>query len=263
MIVNSKDIESRDFYHDFVCSKKPILIKAAFNSAELTRLINDKKEEITPLYTRGAVPFLYTYFNHATIRDFVFNIPIIKQLLTDNNTQFRKNMRLWAHNQGNVSYFHYDQRSTDLLNICLSGSKKWLFLPPEAPLRCWPFYNIALPFQKKKKKAAISMTMEQGDIIYIPRNWFHQVITLEDYTKNINIIFNDLADKKIEIREKELAAIKHLLIPNYVYGDNIAIVNEAITQVSLPTIFQRLLIELTPVILLIFIGFIFLWLFVI
>lgn len=251
MIINGQEVEYRTFYSDFVQYKKPILIKNALHSKTLNQIVTDKKEDIKPLYSRGAAPFLYTYFEDSSIHEYVFRLPIIRYLFDNPNTQFREKMRLWRHNKGNVSYFHYDQRSTDLLNICLSGSKKWLFLPPEEPLRCWPFYNIALPFQKEKKKKALVMIMEQGDLIYIPRNWFHQVITLENDTKNINVIFNDLSDKKMEKREKELASIKRLFIPNYIYGDNISVLNEVIKKVPLFTTLKRLFIELSPVLIVI------------
>ena len=167
-------------------------------------------------------------------------------------------MRLWHHNKGNISYFHYDQRSTDLLNICLSGSKQWLLLPPDAPLKCWPFYNIALPFQRKKKKQAISLIMEQGDLIYIPRNWFHQLMTLEHNTKNINLIFNDLTDNQMATRERELTSIKRLFIPNYIYGDNIAMLNNTIDSVPILKTLARLFRELLPIFIFIFITIIFL-----
>ncbi len=251
MIINSQDIECYNFYNDFVQCKKPVLIKDALSSNQLNQIIVDKKDKIKPLYTRGAAPFLYTYFNDISIRNYVFNLPLISHLADNSNTLFRKEMRLWCHSKNNVSYFHYDQRSTDLLNICLSGSKKWCFLPPDAPLKCWPFYNIALPFQKNKKEKSVTFIMEKGDIIYIPRNWFHQVTTLEDDTKNINVIFNDLTDKKMEKREKELASIKRLCIPNYVYGDNIAALNNAINKVPVVITLQRLFIELWPILVII------------
>jgi hypothetical protein len=254
MTIDNTKIEFRNFYHNFIQSKKPVLIKNAFNPITLNKMVTNPKEEIKALYSRGSAPFLYTYFDDSTIRDYVFSLPIIKNLLANENTKFREKMRLWHHNKGNISYFHYDQRSTDLLNICLSGSKQWLFLPPDAPLKCWPFYNIALPFQRKNKKKAISMVMEQGDMIYIPRNWFHQVTTLEDNTKNINIIFNDLADQKMETREKELASIKRFFIPNYIYGDDIDVLNETIKQVPLIITLRRLLIELLPILTLSFIA---------
>lgn len=246
MIVNSQDIDPSKFYTDFIVHKKPILVKNAINTDHINKLLADREKEIKPLYSRGSVPFLYTYFDDSIIRDFIFNMPIIRGLMSNKKTLFRKEMRLWKHDRGNISYFHYDQRSTDLLNLCLSGSKQWLFLPPDAPLKCWPFYNIALPFQKKEKSKAISMIMEQGDIIYIPRNWFHQVTTLQDNTSNINVIFNDLGDSKIELREKELAAIKQLFIPNYIYGDNINVLNDVIGQLPLIKTLRRLAIELIP-----------------
>lgn len=253
MIVNSQEIEHCNFYHDFINQKKPALIKNTFNSNKVKQLISNREKEIKPLYSRGSVPFLYTYFDDSIIRDYVFDLPIIKHLVCNDKILFRRQMRLWQHDKGNMSYFHYDQRSTDLLNICISGSKEWLFLPPETSLKCWPFYNIALPFQRQQKSKAISIIMEPGDLVYIPRNWFHQVKTLQDNTSNINVIFNDLADPIMENREKELASIKQLFIPNYIYGDNIDVLNDAIAQVPLLITIRRILIETAPISVLFFI----------
>lgn len=251
MIINSQDFDHISFYDDFIKNKQPVLIKNFLNTDELNQLISSQKKNIKPIYGRGAVPFLYLYFNNPEIRDYIFNLPLIKNLACSSKTQFRNEMRFWEHKKGNISYFHYDQRSTDLLNLCLSGSKEWLFISPKTPLKCWPFYNIALPFQQNKKLKAKSLIMEQGDLLYIPRNWFHQVKTLKDNTQNINIIFNDLADDKMEQREKEIASIKQRLLPNTIYGDNIAILNNAIKQVTLTTALKRTIIEIVPIVLLI------------
>jgi len=233
-----------DFYEEVVKQKQPILIKNFVDSCALQQLINNNKTQMKPSYGRGAVPFLYLYFDNTRIRDYLFSLPLIKNLAANSNTQFREKMRFWQHNKGNISNFHYDQRSTDLLNLCVSGAKKWLFLAPEAPIKCWPFYNIALPFQQKVKAQALTITMAAGDLLYIPRNWYHQVETLEDNTQNINVIFNDLADSKMQTREQELAAFRHLLIPNYVYGDDIEVLTNTIKSVSKRRIANRLIKEI-------------------
>ncbi|PCI62623.1 MAG: hypothetical protein COB35_03070 [Gammaproteobacteria bacterium] len=248
MIINSSELSHNNFYQKIVKRKQPVLIKNVINTAEFQQLLSDNKTEMKADHGRGSVPFLYLYFDSETIRNYLFNLPLIKNLVKNKNTLFREKMRFWQHHKGNISHFHYDQRSSDLLNVCISGSKKWLFLPPEVPLKCLPFYNIALPLQKSVKAQAIEITMQAGDLLYIPRNWFHRVETLADNTENINIIFNDLADKHMQTREKELAAIKNFLIPYYIYGDNIAVLNEQIKTVSKANIAKRLLIELLPIV---------------
>jgi hypothetical protein len=244
MLITCSDIIDDDFYHQIVKKKQPALLKGFLNCDEFQQVLTKNDAKMKADYGRGAVPFLYLYFDNATIRNYLFDLPLIKNLVTNKNTQFREKMRFWQHQQGNISHFHYDQRSTDLLNICISGSKKWLFLPPEAPLKCLPFYNIALPLQKSVKSQALEITMQAGDLLYIPRNWFHRVETLVDNTENINIIFNDLADDKMQKREQELAAIKKFLLPNYIYGDDIPALNEQITNVSKRKFFMRIIKEL-------------------
>jgi len=251
LVLNNDESVVDDFYDQIIALKKPILIKNFLNTAEFQQLLTEKECQMTADYGRGAVPFLYLYFDNAVIRNYLFNLLLIKNLVANKNTQFRDKMRFWQHKKGNISHFHYDQRSTDLLNICISGSKKWLLLPPEAPLKCVPFYNIALPLQKSVKEQALEITMQAGDLLYIPRNWFHRVETLENNTQNINIIFNDLADSKMQPREQELAALRNLLLPNYVYGDDIKALNVEIKSVTKHRIGKRLLIELLPFILLV------------
>lgn len=250
MIINKDDFEPNSFYDDFIQYKQPVLVKNFLPTNELNQLFIDRRRNLKPSYGREAVPFLYLYFDDPLIRQYVFDLPIINALVHSKKIRFRRQMRLWEHGKGHVSRFHYDQYSIDLFNICLAGSKRWLFISPETPLKCWPFYNVALPFQKQYESNAIAMKMEKGDLIYIPRNWFHQVTTLQNDTKNINVIFSDLADTKLQQREKELASIKRLLRPKYIYGDNVEVFNDEIKKVTLATTVRRVFIEITPIFLL-------------
>jgi hypothetical protein len=238
-----------DLFDCIIAAKQPLLIKKLLTDNTLDTTLLAHKDNITPLYSRGAVPFLYTYFDSPELRSRIFSLPIISQFVGNKKLKFRKEMRLWQHQQGNISHLHYDQRSTDLLNLCLHGEKKWLFASPESAIYCWPFFNIALPFQLKKKSVRwLELTMSAGDLLYIPRNWYHQVTTTKDDTRNINIIMNDLTDPTMQTREQELAAFRSLIIPNYIYGDDIEVLNNSIKQVPKTRIFARLLKELSPVI---------------
>jgi hypothetical protein len=235
-------------YESIIAPQQPVLIKNFLTDDALISWVTSQKSTIKPLYTRGAVPFLYTYFEHNEISQRLFNLPIFKQLANDRRIKFRQQMRLWQHQQGNISALHYDQRSTDLFNLCLTGKKQWLFAPPSAPVKCWPFYNIALPWQTQRNLPWQTATMEAGDLLFIPRNWFHQVTTLANNTQNINLIFNRLDNGDMQAREAELAALRATFIPHYVYGDNNPAINQTIQHVSFFRRIKRLLKELTPVI---------------
>jgi len=240
-----------DAYQQIVQCKQPILIKQLVNDQSLEQLLINEKQQLKPLYSRGAVPFLYLYFDNETLRKAIFSLPIVQSLVQHKHTKFRSAMRLWQHKSGHISPLHYDQRSTDLLNLCVHGEKRWLFAPPTAKLNCWPFFNIALPWQTHRNIEWQTVTMNAGDLLYIPRNWFHQVLTTQDDTRNINLIFNDLSDSVIADRELELAAMRSAIIPNYIYGDNIPVLNQAIQQVSKRRMLKRFIIEMRFIILLI------------
>lgn len=102
-------------------------------------------------------------------------------------------IRLWKHNAGNLTQWHYDGNGTDLLNISLTGAKHFYLSPPDS-LPLYPLSNIALPIDFKETSL---VEIKPGDMLYIPAYWFHKVITTEDNTMNINYVMYNKNNAKI------------------------------------------------------------------
>lgn len=130
------------------------------------------------------------------------------------------------------STFHKDPNSTSAWNQLLSGLKLWIMLPPDisppgviadseeenvtAPLSLseWVnagFFNDCLKLCEKntldKKYCLIGCTYP-GETIYVPSNWWHSVINVEDSVamtgnfvpkENLHRVLNFFKNKKLQI----------------------------------------------------------------
>jgi len=119
---------------------------------------------------------------------------IVEQLLSSDDVFPRTElMRIWAHKKGNISSWHYDANMVNVFNVQMTGRKEWLLVSPETPLTCYPFTSFAVMDNNDKKvftkKTYTQLTLNQGDMLYIPPLWFHKVISLEKENLNLNWIF--------------------------------------------------------------------------
>jgi hypothetical protein len=90
--------------------------------------------------------------------------------------------RYWEHDAGHVTRWHFDGNGVQVLNICMSGSKRFDFAPPGSTL-VLPFSNIAA-FDPPVK---YTITIHQGDVLFFPSFWFHRVTCLDNGTVTYNI----------------------------------------------------------------------------
>lgn len=140
--------------------------------------------------------------NKFDLFDFVNleKIDYIKKLfkIIGNNENYKlnaniKEVRTWKHNKGHITKFHYDGNGINVINLCLSGKKKFILTKPNSQITI-PFTNITMLNTAREQKEYI---VEKYDLFLIPSYWFHKVIALEDNTQTININFinkNELID---------------------------------------------------------------------
>ena len=100
------------------------------------------------------------------------------------------------------SRFHVDPASTSAINVLLSGRKRWAFYRPsrspppgvrrrgdgsfEAPPAVW-WFGAVLPSLPDCERP-IELVQRPGEVVYVPRGWWHTVLNLEEsvaYTRNI------------------------------------------------------------------------------
>jgi hypothetical protein len=123
---------------------------------------------------------------------------IVRGIEEDDAFEMQQLFRLWKHDKGNFTRWHYDGNGADLLNVCIQGAKDFYLRPPRT-LPVWPLASICAPFHFEE---TYRVRLGPGEMLYLPAYWFHKVITLEDKSINMNYIFFN--------RSKELSSTRDI-----------------------------------------------------
>lgn len=118
--------------------------------------------------------------------------PVVQSLLDPARAHVRRNfVRVWFHHRGHVTPWHYDGNSLHVFNLQLAGRKRWRIVSPETPLTCIPFSNACLfddyTLQGKRHH---DFVLESGEMLFLPRHWFHWVESLAEANVNVNWVLS-------------------------------------------------------------------------
>jgi hypothetical protein len=123
-------------------------------------------------------------------------------------------IRIWQSHKGDQTPWHYDGNALDVINVQLNGAKHFSLIPPDSELPWLRFLPISTLGYQPACVPTLELTLNGGDLIFIPRFWSHQVRALDDTNHNINWVWTDSAftpSSAVAVREAErLAAIKLL-----------------------------------------------------
>ncbi|WCJ34135.1 Bifunctional arginine demethylase and lysyl-hydroxylase JMJD6 [Euphorbia peplus] len=97
---------------------------------------------------------------------------------------------------GSGSSFHIDPNSTSAWNAVIKGSKKWVLFPPDVippgvhpspdgaevacPVSIIEWFMNFYDATKTWKKRPVECICKAGEVIFVPRGWWHLVINLEE-----------------------------------------------------------------------------------
>ncbi len=164
---------------------KPIFIKGFFSTSTHTESIKEIIELFSKSNDKNEFLKGSRYIN-CEKNEFVNGV--VKKLKTNSHICLDERYRVWNHEKNNITPWHYDGNGIDVINVCLRGKKLFLLSEPQSQITI-PFTNITMfennSFQHK-------YILEPGDLLLIPRFWFHKVISLKDNTTTIN--FNSTSD---------------------------------------------------------------------
>ncbi|MGA8261351.1 MAG: cupin-like domain-containing protein [Arenicellales bacterium] len=123
-------------------------------------------------------------------------------------------MRFWQAPAGHRTPWHYDGNALDVINVQLTGAKRFTLAPPDRELPWIRFLPVSTLAYGEPDVPVQQVILNAGDLIFIPRFWSHRVEALEAVNRNVNWVWTDsdfALDSAIAVREAErLAAVRKL-----------------------------------------------------
>lgn len=157
------------------------------------------------------------WFDADLVDNDIIRIPeIVKTVLSRTDMSVRKlPMRLFMQPYGHVTLPHYDGNSLNGLNLQILGTKHWIITSPNTPLPNIPFMFAGLvgkDFKYDPKKYDFyEFDTEPGDLLFIPRYWYHEVHSKSPVNLNLNWVFTPKYPNQTSIlgrREVEIIKLR-------------------------------------------------------
>jgi hypothetical protein len=209
------DLGYEKFVSHYLLPEKPLIISQVNNfdtnlltpEYVLENFTNEKKREAG-------------WFDADLVDDGTIRIPdIVKSVLARKDMSVRKSpMRLFMQPGGHVTLPHYDGNSLHGLNQQVTGKKRWILTSPRTPLPCVPFMFAGLVgkdfIYDPVKFDFYDFETEPGDMLFIPRYWYHEVHSLGKVNLNLNWVFTPTTPNLNSIlgrREAEIVKLRKSL----------------------------------------------------
>ncbi|MBD2295153.1 cupin-like domain-containing protein [Anabaena sphaerica FACHB-251] len=222
--INANQLSYEDFVHQYLKPEQPLVI---------TYSDIQKLKQLTPFYIRSRfekethrnIGWFDSELSPVIEDKFIFTPDIVQKTLARSDISLRpKPVRVWLQLGGHKTFQHYDGNSIHGFNLQILGKKHWVITSPNTPLPTVPFSFLGLVKRDFKVTPDnydfYSFTTQPGDLLFLPRYWFHEVHCLSQTNININWVWTpsypDISSK-IGKREAELLKIRTILpILNYV-----------------------------------------------
>jgi hypothetical protein len=182
------DVRDRErFEAEFYAPEQPVILRNVHGtSLDVDTLCRELDARIArdPL---AREQMLWYDVSPEVLQDLCATPEVVAERLDERISFLRKNfLRVWFSHGGHKTPWHYDGRSLHVFNLQLRGRKRWKIVAPESPLMCLPFTSVCL-FQQYELAGHRYYEFEthEGDMLFLPRYWFHYVESLD--TKNVNV----------------------------------------------------------------------------
>lgn len=211
--------DARTFLSEFYDREQPVLLRGvatrpgatdAIARTLMERIDRDEPAERETLLWHDVRPEL--------VETLCETPPLVLDLLDRDRAFLReRHVRVWLSVRGHSTPWHYDGNSLQVFNLQLRGSKRWRIVSPETPPMCLPFSTVGLRRDiGLGGRRAHEFDTEEGDLLFLPRYWFHSVRSTGELNVNLNWV---LTPKRGPLpsptarREAELLWIKRRLYP--------------------------------------------------
>lgn len=189
------NLSFEDFCKRYYDTEQPVIIEKVGTNWPAKKLWTESyiRENLAKEPTAKTASLWY-WMERGTL-DSDYTTPDIIDKLLDSSDVFPRTeiMRIWLHEKGNVSSWHYDANMVNVFNIQATGRKEWLLVSPDTPLDFYPFTNFAIMDGNDEKnlcnKTHTRFMLNEGDMLYLPPLWIHKVISCEEENISLNWIF--------------------------------------------------------------------------
>ncbi len=143
---------------------------------------------------------------------------IVDELMNPDEAFLRDNcVRIWFNPAGHITPWHYDGHSLNVFNLQLKGKKRWTIVAPETPFWCTPFsHTVATKRPSLSCKRLFTFDLNEGEMLFLPRYWYHYVESLEEMNINVNWVLMPkvhAVPSATATREAEMMWLKSRLDP--------------------------------------------------
>lgn len=252
----SDEIDLNSFVPAFLFEERPFIIRGI--QACDTNLLSPN--DIKKIFCNESKKDM-GWYNSALIDDSTIRVPtIVKKVMARRDMSFRKfPMRVFMQPKGHITLPHYDGNSLHVMNLQVAGKKKWILTSPYTPLPTMPFMFAGMVprdfYYDPKKYDFMEFETLPGDLLFVPRYWYHEVHSLDKVNLNFTWVFTPFfpnEDNPLGKREVEIIKLRKLFpLINKIFPDNIKeyggrgeeIINHYISNVNNLRILARFLKE--------------------
>ncbi len=214
------DIDPEEFERSFYRTRTPVVVTGVARDWRATQTW-DPETLRADIIEEGESKVIRWYWDVTSdFRKGDYQTPaILSHLQRTCELRFSERpMRVWIAGRKTRTAWHYDFRSLDSLNVQVKGRKRFALLSPETPLRCYAFDSIVLRRMYAGTRVLDAhhdytiFDLAAGDMLFVPRYWFHTVESQDDVNINLNWVWTDLdtaaAPSRTATRERECVAVR-------------------------------------------------------
>lgn len=176
------------FVGEFYAAEQPVVLESAVTTPATVEDVCDTLNTRI-VHDSTAAQRLLWYDVRRDLLDQICATPAIVDELMDPDSAFlRENcVRIWFNPLGHITPWHYDGHSLHVFNLQLKGKKRWTIVAPETPLGCTPFsHTVVTKRPSLKGKRVYQFDLDDGDMLFLPRYWYHYVESLGEMNINVN-----------------------------------------------------------------------------
>lgn len=221
-------ISFEDFWTRYFEPEVPVVIRGAGAEWPALTTWNEKrvKEILSSEKSANALSFWVRIKRGALSSD--YETPKWLDKTLDHQMVFprKHHMRLWMHHDNHITDWHYDENMVSVFNAQVCGTKEWLIISPDTPLKCYPFTNFAILDTDDKLLKSVNYSrfhLSPGDLLFLPPLWFHKVIAHHEpnislnwlCTKTSTSVYTKALEREVERYALQEALEKRPLLSGY------------------------------------------------